>query len=381
MTHSAFDPQATDIYGQFGMQPIINAMGHVTVLGGSILSPTVQAAMDAANTGYATMEDLFEQSGRMIAQMLGAEAALVTSGAYAALVTGMAGIMAGTDPTRIAQLPDTTGMKNEFLIPKQMRYRYDRAITTTGARLVEVGDDDGFTAQQLDAAIGPQTAGILYFARMDSAPGALSIPQVVEIAHGKGIQVILDAAGEIYPLERFTWLPQCGADLICFGAKYLGSANSTGIICGKARAVQAARLNGFLAYESHNNRSIGRGYKVDRQEIIGTTVALHEWLNMDHEERLQDAAARIDMLAEAVNSTPHATAANVWEEEGGPWMRMRIQFKPGAPYTAQQVADRLKAGDPPVWVRVTDDDIFIEVHTLREGEPEIVAQRLAAVLA
>lgn len=381
MSKQAFDPQAADIYAQFDMQPIINAMGHVTVLGGSILSPGVQAAMDAANTGYAPLEDLFEKSGDLIAQMLDAEAALVTSGAYAALVTGMAGIMAGDDPAKIAQLPDTTGMKNEFLIPKKMRYRYDRAITTTGARLIEVGDDDGCSPAELTAAIGPQTAGILYFARMDKEPGVPSIPETVEIAHAAGIQVILDAAGEIYPLERMTWLPNSGADLVCFGAKYLGSANSTGIICGKAQAVRAAKLNGFISYESQNNRSIGRGYKLDRQEIIGTTVALHEWLNADHEERLQEASARIETLTQAVNQVPQVHAANAWEEEGGPWMRMRIRFEADSPHTAQGVADTLKAGDPPVWVRVTGDEIYIEVHTLRAGETEIVAQRLVEALA
>lgn len=380
MTNTAFDPHAADIYSQFGMKPIINAMGHVTVLGGSILSSTVQSAMEAANFGYVPLEDLFEQSGQQIAQMLGTEAALVTSGAYAALVTGMAGIMAGDDPERIAQLPDTTGMKNEFLIQKKTRYRYDRAITTTGAKLIEVGDDDACTAEQLRAAIGPQTAGILYFARMDSEPGVLTIPQVVEIAHEANIQVIVDAAGEVYPLDRMTWLPQSGADLICFGAKYLGSANSTGIICGKAQALQAAKLNGFISYESENNRSIGRGYKLDRQEIIATTVALHEWLHMDHEERLQESAGRIEMLVQAVRELPHVTARNVWEEEGGPWMRLRIQLDVDAGKTAQEVADTLKAGDPPIWVRVTEGEIFIEVHTLRTGETAVVARRLRAAL-
>jgi seryl-tRNA(Sec) selenium transferase len=192
--------------------------------------------------------------------------------------------------------------------------------------------------------------------------------------------VIVDAAGEIYPLERMTWLPQSGADLVCFGAKYLGSANSTGIVCGKAGAVRATALNGFISFESQDNRALGRGFKLDRQEIVGTTAALHEWLHTDHEERLQEAAARIDTLIQAVEGLPHITARNVWEEEGGPWMRLRIQLDAGLGKTAQQVAHTLQSSSPPIWVRVTGEDLFVEVHTLREGETEVLAQRLRAVL-
>ncbi len=273
-------------------------------------------------------------------------------------------------------------MKNEFLIQKAMRYHYDRCVSAAGAKLIEVGDEAGTSAAQLRAAIGPNTAGILYFARADKQPGVLSIPQVVEIAHAAGIRVILDAAGEVYPLERMTWLPQSGADLICFGAKYMGSAHSTGILCGQRALVEAAKLNGFISYEAKRNYSMGRGYKVDRQEIIGAYAAVQEWMQLDHEERLQSQATRIDAILAGLRGIPDITAENVYAKENGPWMRLRVAWdaaKLGK--TAADVAAALRAGEPSVWVRVEGDDIYVCVHTLREGEEQLVAQGLRAQLA
>lgn len=372
----------SDIYTELGVTPVINAMGHVTVLGGSILSPAVQAAMDAANSLYVSMDELQDKAGQAIAKMLGAEAAFVTSGAFAALVLGAAGIMTGGDPAKIAQLPDTRGMKNEFLFQKATRYRYDRCITTAGAKLIEVGDEQGTTPDQLAAAIGPQTAGIFFFARGERILGTLRLAQVVEIAQAAGLPVLVDAAGEVYPLERLRGLPQSGAGLVCYGAKYLSSANSTGILCGQAGLVSAARLNSFTGYESQNNRSIGRGYKVDRQEIVATAVALREWLETDHEERFQQQAARIETITRRLADLPHVTTRNLWPEEQGPWMRLHIAYPvERVGKNNQEIAAALKAGNPSIWVRPEGEGLTVEVHTLRPGEEQIVADALHQHLA
>lgn len=374
--------QTDDIYTQLGIQPVINATGHVTILGGSVLSPAVQNAMAAANRNFAAMEDVHNRTGALIAGKLGVENAVVTSGCYAALVQGAAGILTGSDPERIARLPDTTGIPNEFLIQAATRYRYDRAVTTPGGKLVEVGDSNGTTAEQLRAAIGPQTAGILFYAKGESTPNTLKLAQVVEIAHAAGVQVLVDAAGEVYPLERMHRVAGSGADLICFGGKYMGAGNSTGVLCGKNDAVLAARGNGFVNYETENNRSVGRGYKIDRQEVIGTTVALTEWLEMDHEQRLQSQAERIGFLADGLADLPHISARNVWDEEGGPWMRLRLEWDSATiGKNAAEVSTALRNGSPVVWARAEGDVIPISVHTLNEEELPILLRRLREELA
>lgn len=371
---------SANIYEELGVRRVINAMGNVTLLGGTITSPGVQAAMEAANRYFVPMAELQEKSGQAIASMLGMERAYVTSGCFAALVLGIAGIMTGNDPEKIARLPDTTGMKNEILLQKKSRYHYDRCITVPGAKMVEVGDENGTTAEQLAAAIGPNTAGVLFFALGDKTPGTLKLPEVVAVAHAHGIPVIVDAASEVYPVERMTSLANSGADLFCIGSKYLGAFNSAGILCGSADLVDAASRNSFVGYETYVNRAIGRGYKLDRQEIIGTVVAVKEWLTMDHEERLQQQSERIQTIQNALADVPDVQANLQWDPERDAWMKLNIDLDQGFAKSKADIIRQLKEGEPSVWMRLDKGQLNIMVHCMQDGEAEIVGKRLREVL-
>jgi D-glucosaminate-6-phosphate ammonia-lyase len=370
------------IHGGLGIRRTINACGNMTILGGSMLSSEVQAAMAEANEAFVDMEELLAKSGAAIAHVLGSEAALVTSGCFAALVMGTAAIMAGKNADNIARLPDTTGMRHEMLIQKPTRYPYDRAVSVAGATLIEVGDQSRTTAQQLEASIGPNTAGILYPARWEGTAGVLSIPEVVRTARKKGVAVLIDAAAEIYPLDRMTWLAgQSGAQLICFGAKYFGSLNSTGIICGQRESVEAAVLNNFIAFETLENRALGRGYKVDRHEIAATLVALRAWFAMDHKQRFAVQERRLETIARALEGLPHLTVERIWPRQG-PWMHLRVTWDEARMGKGPaSVCQALGAGDPSVRVGLEDGQIQVAAHTLKDGEDEIVAERLREVLA
>lgn len=332
----------TGVYDDLGVKPIINAMGIMTMLGGSTIGPRVRAAMDEANESYVDMADLLDKSGRAIAGLLGSEAALVTSGAFAALVLGAAGIMTGKDQERIARLPDVAGMKNEFLIQAPVRYHYDRAPSVAGGKLVDVGDQRGTTADQLRAAIGARTAGILHAARSDETSGVLPTADVIRIAKEKRVPVLLDAAAEVHPLERMKWLAsESGADLVCFGAKYIGAMNSSGILCGTKEHVDAAVLNNFIAYETYDNRALGRGFKIDRQEVAGTVVALREWLATDHAARLADQERRIQGIAAALAGLPDVKAERMPYRA---WLVLRVTFEKGSAKTAAGVEKALREG-------------------------------------
>lgn len=373
----------TDIYADFGIKQVINAMGHVTLLGGSTLSPAVQAAMEAANRGFAPLEEVLDKTGQTIAGMVGAEHAMVTSGCFAALVLGIASFITGDDKEKIGRLPDTSGMKNEILLQKRQRYHYDRCITVPGGKLVEVGDENGTTPEQLAAAIGPNTAGILHYARGETVPGVLQLAEVVAIAKQKGTRVIVDAASEIYPIERMHYVAQSGADLVCFGAKYLGAQNSAGILCGRKDLLHAAKLNSFIGYEAQRSRSAGRGYKLDRQEVIGVTVALKEWLTMDHEERLQQQSDRIATIRKTLADLPHIQTEEVWNPQREAWIQLRITVAGADDDKLNALCDELRNGEPSIWLRPTFEggQIAVMVNTLQEGETDIVARRLREVLA
>ena len=168
----------TSVYEAIGVKPVINARGFLTVLGGSNPSPRVKQAMDEADRYFVEMKDLLEKGGEIIARLIGCEAAYITPGAAAALALGTAACVTGNDLDKMSRLPDTTGMKNKVVIQKCQRYSYDRAPTIVGTKLVEVGDENGATAEQLEAAIGPETANVLYVAHLESRPGAIELDGV-----------------------------------------------------------------------------------------------------------------------------------------------------------------------------------------------------------
>lgn len=374
--------KSAEIYQELGVRPVINARGTATVVGGSLIAPEVQHAMEYANRTYARMEELIEKAGEAIARQLGAEAAYLTSGCFAALAIGAAAIMTGTKRNLIAKLPDTTGMRNKFLLQKRMRYHFDRCVTVPGGVLKEVGDDSGTTRAQLDAAIGSRTAGILYPAHLQGTEGTLSLKEVVEIAHQRGVAVLVDAAFQVYPLDHMTGLARSGADLVCFSAKYMGGPNSVGFLCGKKHAIKAAVLHGFVAYEEEDTQSFGRGYKLDRQEVAATVVVLREWFAMNHQERLRTMEKRIQVMAETLGDLPHVKIEEVGAAAGRPpWAELWVHLKETQlGKTAKDVETALLNGEPRIWVARTGNTIKIRTATLNEGEEYAVARRLRGEL-
>jgi D-glucosaminate-6-phosphate ammonia-lyase len=183
------------------------------MLGGSSPPDEVREAMERANDAYIPLMELQDKAGAAIAAMTGVPAAYITAGAGSALTLASAAVMAGADDQRIQQLPDTTGMENEILIQTRQRYWYDRCLELAGARLVEFGDPERTTAEQLDAAIGPKTAAVHYFA-VEQSPDllALSLEATIEVAKSHEVPVLVDAVGQIYPLDNIGKYVRMGAD-------------------------------------------------------------------------------------------------------------------------------------------------------------------------
>ena len=367
------------IYDELGVKPIINAGGHYTVLGGSSPSPKLRDAVESAHRYYVEMAELLDKAGRIVADLLGAEAAYITSGAAAALALGTAACMTGKDPEKIARLPDTTGMPGELLIQKRHRYHYDRPPTITGARLIEVGDEAGTTPEQLEAAIGPSTAAILY-PSISWVPkeNTVVLRDLLKITKPRGVPVVVDAASHVYPLEEMKSYFVLGADLVCFGGKYIGAPNSSGILAGRRDLIEAAAMQGFIGYEVLDSHGIGRPFKLDRQEIVAVVVALQEWMTMDHEARFREYDRRVQTIAQALEGI---AGVEVTPMPGVMWASMGLRVdaeKCGK--TAKQVSDLLKAGRPGIWVNLHEDALYIWVGTLQEGDEEVVAARLREVL-
>src|SRR5437667_8077428 len=126
-----------EVYRKLGVRPIIHGSGTTTRYGGSRLRPEALESMRQASTVLVNIDELNEAAGAAIARMLRTEAALVTAGAASGLVLQAAACMTGEDPSRITRLPNTTGMKHEFVIQRAHRLSYDQAYRIPGGVLLE----------------------------------------------------------------------------------------------------------------------------------------------------------------------------------------------------------------------------------------------------
>ena len=371
---------SNDVYTRLGVRPIINAQGHRTVVGGSTLSPPVVEAMEQAGESFVEMRELLERSGEYIADRLGVEAACVTSGGFAALYLSAAACIAGSDPEKIKRLPDTSGMRRRFLLQKKQHYTYDRAYSACGGELVLVGDDDGCTLDELEQAIGPDTAAIAYLVKPEPDDSVVSLEDAVALAHSHGLPAIADAAAQNYPLDYFLRNAQ-SADLACFGAKYLGAPHSTGFVCGTKEMVDGAVAHGFIAFQHDGGNAIGRGFKVDRQEVIGVVAAVDGWLSMNHEDRILGYDAKLSKVERALEHVAHVSTGvvqnpNYWQ------IGLHVTLDTAAlGKSAERVAQEMDEGSPRVWVNVEGKDtVVVNAHALYDGDEEVVAERLAHVL-
>jgi L-seryl-tRNA(Ser) seleniumtransferase len=290
------------IYAELGLSPIINASGAVTRLGGAPMPEAVLTAYTAAAGECVPIEQLQGKACSIISELTGTESALVTSGAAASLTLGAAAILTGLDIGKMERLPQTgdgaDGMANEFVVSREQRNGYDHAVRAAGARFVEIGMNEIVAnagvrrteGWEYEAAIGPNTAGVLYVFGRESEP---ALSEVVKVAHRHGLPVLVDAAGELLPRSNLHAIAATGADLVAFsGGKSIRSGQSTGILCGRGDLVSAAALQ-MLDMDDHwelwdppanlidktklpglPRHGIGRGFKVSKEEIVALLTAL-----------------------------------------------------------------------------------------------------------
>ena len=366
----ALDESVTaDVYADLGLERVVNARGNQPVLGGSRLTPRVLAAMESANASFVDLDALLTRIGELVAETLGCEAAYPTSGCAAAMALATAACMAGDDPDLIARIPDTTGMPNKVVMQSAHRNEYTRMPSVAGARLVKV------EAEDFEAELTPDTAAVFFVASFDERWGSVSLADVVDMAHARGIPVILDAAGHVSPPQLMNEVVSSGADLIGFGAKYFGAPNSTGLLCGRRDLVRAAALHGFIGFELHGGRAFGRGYKLDRAEAVAVFEALREWRSGGYEVVRAASIVRARALAEQLHGIPGTTARA--DADAG---RVVVTLDPAGAHTSTTVAAALSDSHPPIWGRIEGAELAFATSTLSDDDVRIVAMRLREIL-
>jgi len=370
-------------YERLGVRRVINADARLTRLGGSIPSDEVLAAMCEAARWYVDLEELHSAVGKRLAELTRNEAAYVTTGAAAGLTLATLACVTGSDPVAIARhlarFPDTTGFKDEVIVHAAHRIPYDAAVRLAGVRLVPIGNALSTSPWELEAALNPRTAAVLYVAGSHLSRGALPLHEVVARAHHHGIPVIVDAAAQLPPPENlWHFTRELGADLAIFsGGKDLGGPQSTGLIVGRADLIAAVAQHGAPRHR------LGRPFKVSREELIGLLVAVERYLALDHAARAQGCEATIARWIEAFRDVPGVTASRAFPNEAGqPLPRLVLTLDPvQSRLTARQLRDRLWNEDPRIAVALHGENaISLTAETLQPGEPEYVAERIRALL-
>jgi len=355
-------------YESIGVRPLINCVGTVTILSGSLILPEVRQAMIEASTRYVQMDELMEAVGARIATLMQCEWGLVTCGCAAALTQVTAACVAGVDPEKIDRLPDTAGMKNEVIVQPSHRQGYDRAVWAVGVHRIEVT-----TRAELDAAIGSRTAMLLVFG--DAAErGEISVKEMADTGRAHGIPTFVDAAAERPDVPN--WYLEQGVDAVAYsGGKCLRGPQASGLVLGRKDLLQAAFANGSP------HASIGRPMKAGKEEIMGLLAAVEQWVARDHpaewrewERRLRVISESVTQLASVTTSIRQPGRSNVTPHMSVMWDADVLGISPA------QVKRRLSEGDPRIEVSGGEDGISINPYMMEEDEEQIVARRLTEIL-
>ena len=347
-----------------GLKPHLPAMDHITYLGGSRMPSEVMQAMLEANEQFVDMHELTRAAGARLAEVLGADAALVTSGSFSAMILGAAACLTGNDQAKIDALPHPTWSKRECLTQTSGRFGYDRAYRAAGMTMVNVE-----TREQFANAINSNTAMISGLARLDyqteDDPKAMKVHELLEFGRRAGVPVIVDAASELPPTNTLTRWLDAGADLVVIsGGKGIQGPQSTGILAGRRDLIEAATLH------AAPNANLGRGMKVGKEEIMGFLVALDRYVGLDHDRVYAEWRRKAEYIANELQGIPGLMAEVPQDDHGKP--RVNLTWNENTvPLSTVEVREGLKNGDP----RIAMTGQAIQTRCMNEGEEILVAQR------
>lgn len=374
---------AVDYYQKLGVTPFINAAGTYTVLSASTMPDEVQAAITLASRQPVNLNELIDASGHYLAKKLRCEAALVTSGAAAALVVGTAACINMGNDQAILNIPtDMAGLKNEVVVQKSHRYGYDHALRNCGIRFVEVE-----TLDQYEQAFSEHTVMAHFF---NAGAGKISREDWVRVAHQHGVPCFNDAAADVPPVSNLWNYTQMGFDLVTFsGGKGLRGPQCTGLLLGRKDLIDAAKKN-----NSPNSNTVGRGMKVAKEEIVGLVAAVDRFLKQDDSAIEAECRQRADRIAKELSAIPTVQTQVFIPEVANHVPHLLISYDQNRiKITGSEVMTKMRQGRPRIELNPSTggapasaglpggpNTIVVGVWMLQPGEDMIVAKRLREVL-
>jgi uncharacterized pyridoxal phosphate-dependent enzyme len=362
--------ESGNVYDELGVTTVINGQGTMTVLGGSLMRPEVEAVMALAGRHFVSVPELEVAAGKRIAELLklpDGYSAIVTSGAAAAMQSGLAGILTGDNPQFIEQLPDLTGMKSEVIIQKSHRNPFDHQLRATGIKLVVVE-----SREELRKTINSKTA-MMHFSNFANAAGEIKVEEWLKLAKENNIPAFIDAAADTPPVSHLWDYAKMGYDLIAFsGGKAIRGPQCAGMLIGRKDLVANALLN-----NSPHEDTLGRCAKVGKEEIVGMVKALELYLKEDHEALTKEWWRRLDAVSGEVSRVAGVSTAFSVPDVANHVPHMEINWDPRRiALTPQDASKQLKSGKPSIVIERTANGLGMNSFMLQSGEEKIIAERL-----
>ena len=359
-------------YEELGVNTVINCQGTMTMLGGSVIRPELEAVMAQAGRHFVHIPELEVAAGKRITEMLklpDGYDAIVTSGAAAAMQSGLAGILTGDNEQFIQQLPDLTGMKSEVIIQKSHRNPFDHQLRSTGVKLVVVE-----TREELRNAVNERTA-MMHFSNFANAEGQIKVDEWVKLAKEFKIPCMNDAAADTPPVSHLWEYAQMGYDLITFsGGKAIRGPQCAGLLLGRKDLVAYALLN-----NSPHEDTLGRSQKVGKEEIIGMVKALELYLNEDHDALWKQWQTRLEYIAGQLARVPAISTSFFVPDIANHVPHMQITWDEGhIPLTVKEASQQLRESKPSIVIGGGEGKPGLSMNSfmLQPGEHRTVAARL-----
>lgn len=357
-----------DLFKEFGLRTFINASGYFTTLSGSLMQDESVEAIRESAKHFCRLDDVQDKVGARIASLLHAESAMVSAGAFSALMLGMAGVLSGNDLKKVSQIPvlEGTGMKSEVILQKAHNDGYAHALTNCGVKLITVE-----TVEELENAISEKTA-MMYFINYQATLGKIQHKDWLEIAKIHRIPTMIDMAADLPPKENLWKFHDMGFDLVCVsGGKFMRGPQSTGILSGRKELIAAARLSA-----PPRGANIGRGMKVNKEEIFGLYIALEKFINTDQDKEWKTLEDRISIIAKAAGSVSGVKAEllpllliNRIPTLNISWDKSKIKL--------DNLQAGLRDGNPSIEVMGgPGGSINVTVHMMKAEEVKMVAARI-----
>ena len=365
------DSLKKDYFKELGIRTFINAAGTYTSMTGSLMPKEVIDAISYGSSEYVNLDELQDKVGERIAQLLNCEYATVSSGCFGAMSIAMAGVMSGKDPKKIKQLPDVTGLKHEVILQESHSIGYSQALTNVGAKLVKVK-----TSEELEKAINEKTA-MLWFLNANTDNGEIKWEEFVSLGKKHNIPTFIDCAADVPPVENLFKFTRMGFDMVAFsGGKGLRGPQSAGLLLGRRNYIEAARL-----HTPPRGETIGRGMKVNKEEVLGMLAALELYLARDHKAEWEMWEKQINLISDSVKSIdgvqtiihvpPHANHVPSLKIR---WDENKVKISPN------EVKEKLRNSTPSIETVGNKNEIGITTWMMVPGQEKIVAKKIQKIL-